>query len=190
MPYLRAPADLKRAWQARLPKKQFRVGLVWAGNPRPHSAGANSMDKRRSVSLETFMPILRTPNVVFVSLQKGASAQAQIAELTPQIRPLDFMNAVDDFAGTAAIIESLDLVITVDTSVAHVAGALNKPVWILSRYGGCWRWLLDRDDSPWYPSARLFRQTRYGEWGDVIERVTRSLHELIAEVNSSKSAES
>ncbi|KMZ12241.1 TPR repeat [Candidatus Burkholderia humilis] len=85
------------------------------------------------------------------------------------------MSEITDFADTAAIIENLDLMIAVDTSTAHLAGALNKPVWILSRYDQCWRWLIGRDDSPWYPSARLFRQEQTGEWDGVIERAADAL---------------
>ncbi|MFP3616133.1 glycosyltransferase family 9 protein, partial [Paraburkholderia sp. SIMBA_050] len=90
------------------------------------------------------------------SLQKGKTTQPQIDTLPPELRPFDPMQDVQDFADTAALIEQLDLVITVDTSIAHLAGALNKPTWILSRYDGCWRWLHDRDDTLWYPCTRLF----------------------------------
>jgi hypothetical protein len=123
------------------------------------------------------MPILCVPGVTFVSLQKGAIAREQITRLPPALRPFDPMDAVEDFADTAAIIESLDLVIAVDTSVAHLVGALSKPVWLLSRYAGCWRWMLDRDDSPWYPSMRLFRQREPGNWASVIEEVCAALRE-------------
>lgn len=134
------------------------------------------MDRLRSLSAQAYLPILRVPGVTFISLQKGASTQPQIDTLAPELRPIDPMNDVKDFADTAAIIEQLDLVITVDTSVAHLAGALNRPVWILSRYDGCWRWLYEGDDSsPWYPNARLFRQTRPGEWDEVIEQVAAAL---------------
>jgi hypothetical protein len=107
-------------------------------------------------------------------LQKGAPA-AQRADLPPALRPFDVMDEIEDFADTAALCTHLDLVITVDTSVAHLAGALGRPVWILSRYDGCWRWLLDREDSPWYPTARLFRQRSPGDWDEVIARVAKAL---------------
>ncbi len=90
------------------------------------------------------------------------------------------MGAVRDFADSAALILRLDLVITVDTSVAHLAGALGKPVWVLSRYDGCWRWLQDRDDTPWYPTMRLFRQSEPGAWAGVVERVAAALAEIAA----------
>ncbi|SIT47108.1 TPR repeat-containing protein (fragment) [Paraburkholderia ribeironis] len=151
------------------------VFLVWAGDPRPGQAGANVIDSRRSLRASAYLPLLRVPGIIFVSLQMGDTSRPEINELPPELQPLDLMGQVQDFADTAAIIECLDLVITVDTSVAHLAGALGKPVWILSRFDGCWRWLHNRDDSPWYPTARLFRQTQPGDWDDVIGRVTRAL---------------
>jgi len=179
MPYLRAPADLVTMWRRRLPAGDFRVGIVWAGNPRLHALASNAFDQRRSMSPQMLLPILRTPGVTFVSLQKGETTQPQISSLRPELQPFDPMDDVQDFADTAAIIECLDLVIAVDTSVVHVAGALNKPVWILSRYDACWRWLRDRDDSPWYPRARLFRQTEPGNWSDVAGRVADELAKLV-----------
>jgi Flp pilus assembly protein TadD len=180
MPYVQAPAGLAQEWQKRLPEGSLRVGIVWAGDPRRYEPASNAIDQRRSMSARRFAPILRVPGVTFVSLQKGETTQRQIADLPPELRPFDPMDGVQDFADTAAIIECLDLVITVDTSMAHLAGALNKPVWILSRYDACWRWLGERSDSPWYPSARLFRQTRPGDWEPVIERVTEALAGLQA----------
>ncbi|MBB2980133.1 ADP-heptose:LPS heptosyltransferase [Paraburkholderia tropica] len=113
-----------------------------------------------------------------MSLQKGEATQPQIHALPAELRPLDPMDAAQDFADTAAIVDALDLVITVDTSMAHLAGALGKPVWILSRYDACWRWLRERDDSPWYPRARLFQQRAPGDWDEVIARVARALDAL------------
>ncbi|WP_321963975.1 tetratricopeptide repeat-containing glycosyltransferase family protein [Paraburkholderia sp. J7] len=176
VPYLHPPASLVSVWHKRLPKKQFQVGLVWAGDPRPQQPASNAMDRRRSIKAQSLLPILRVPGVSFVSLQKGESARRQIVDLPPELRPFDPMDDVEDFADTAAMIELLDLVITVDTSMAHLAGALNKPVWILSRYDACWRWLRDRADSPWYPSARLFRQLVPGNWDEVVSRVAQALH--------------
>ncbi|WP_321882470.1 tetratricopeptide repeat protein [Paraburkholderia bannensis] len=177
-PYLRADAERISWWQERLPPGGLRVGLVWAGDPRRNTAAARTMDSRRSVSADAFLPILRVPDVTFVSLQKGEIARKQIFNLPPDLRPYDPMGLVADFRDTASIIASLDLVITVDSSVAHVAGALDKPVWILSRFDGCWRWLYDRDDSPWYPRARVFRQRESGDWASVIARVAHELQIL------------
>jgi len=175
MPYLRAPAALAGYWRERLPTSRFKVGLVWAGDPRPHMPDANAVDQRRSMSARSFLPFLRVPGVTFVSLQMGASTRPQINDLPLEYRPFDPMDEVRDFADTAAIVENLDLVITVDTSMAHLVGALNKPVWILSRYDACWRWFRDRDDSPWYPSARLFRQPAPGDWDSVVASVQQAL---------------
>jgi Flp pilus assembly protein TadD len=179
-PYLRAPMDLISRWRNWLPPGRLRVGLVWAGDPRLHTPASNAMDQRRSVSAETFLPILGVPGITFVSLQKGAIAEKQIDNLPAELRPFDPMSLVEHFGDTAAIIESLDLVIAVDTSVAHLAGALNRPVWVLSRYGSCWRWLRARQDSPWYPSMRLFRQRELGDWEPVIEEVRQALIEWCA----------
>jgi Flp pilus assembly protein TadD len=177
--YLQAPADLSLRWGERLPQGKLKVGLVWAGDPRPHDPVSNSIDQRRSMSVLSFLPLLRVPGLTFISLQKGATTQVQIQDLPSDLRPFDPMHEVGDFADTAAIIEHLDLVITVDTSMAHLAGALGKPVWILSRYDACWRWLRDRDDSPWYPSARLFRQSEPGNWDEVIDLVEADLRALL-----------
>lgn len=175
VPYLHTPQDRLKAWQNRLPSDGFKVGLVWAGNPRAAMPQNNAIDRRRSLDVRAFLPLLQVPDVVFVSLQMGDAARSQLAALPQAIRPLDPMGDVADFSDTAAIIECLDLVITVDTSIAHLAGGLGRPVWILSRFDACWRWLRNRQDSPWYPSARLFGQQTLGEWGDVIERITREL---------------
>jgi tetratricopeptide (TPR) repeat protein len=175
MPYLHVPEPLVERWRSSVPSDGFKVGLVWAGDPRPDQAQAHAIDRRRSLSASAFLRLLRIPGVHFVSLQKGETTRRQIETIPLSIRPADPMETVRDFADTAAIIAHLDLVIAVDTSVAHVAGALNKPVWILSRFDGCWRWLADRADSPWYPSARLFRQSKPGQWEDVVERVADGL---------------
>jgi tetratricopeptide (TPR) repeat protein len=178
VPYVKIAPSLVAHWKARLPSGGFKVGLVWAGDPRPHQADANAVDQRRSLHATAYLPLLRLPGITFVSLQKSAATRAQMLELPEALRPLDPMEDVGDFADTGAIIENLDLVITVDTSIAHLAGALNKPVWILSRFDGCWRWLVDRDDSPWYPSARLFRQVQPGDWSAPLEQVLRELQAL------------
>jgi len=121
--------------------------------------------------------------VDFYSLQKGEPAESELAALTahnwkgPQIT--DLTRDIRDFADTAALIEQLDLVISVDTATAHLAGALGKPVWILNRFDACWRWLRNRSDSPWYPTARLYRQERAGAWDSVLDRVSADLAEFI-----------
>lgn len=181
VPYVRADAEASAAWGRRLGDLAgLKVGLVWSGDSRRHDPGANLVDRRRSIALERLAPLLAMRGITFVSLQKGEAA-AQFEDLPPDLCPLDFMAEIDDFADTAALVDNLDLVITVDTSVAHLAGAMAKPVWVLSRFDGCWRWLLGREDSPWYPTARLFRQTRSGDWDGVIADVAEKLAEVAAD---------
>jgi tetratricopeptide (TPR) repeat protein len=163
VPYISAPRDRIEAWATRIPfDKRLKVGLVWAGSDR----GV------RSHSLELFSPLASIPNVQFFSLQKGKEslqqppAGMQLIDLTDDIR---------DFADTAALIHHLDLVISVDTSVVHVAGAIGKPVWVLIPKRNDYRWLLDREDSPWYPTMRLFRQTRDGDWKTPMQNIAEAL---------------
>jgi tetratricopeptide (TPR) repeat protein len=177
IPYLRAEDAAKAEWAARLAALPgCKVGLVWAGEPRLHDPLARAIDSRRSMALTTLSPLLEVEGVSFVSLQKG-SAAAQLGLLPPARRLPDFGAELKDFADTAALVANLDLVIAVDTSIVHLAGALGKPVWILSRFDGCWRWLEDREDSPWYPSARVFRQPAAGDWASVVARVTTELRD-------------
>ncbi|WP_322104417.1 tetratricopeptide repeat-containing glycosyltransferase family protein [Paraburkholderia sp. J41] len=180
VPYLHANRAEADRWRARLPQGPLKVGLVWAGNPRADQASAYAIDQRRSLNARSFEPLLGTPGVRFVSLQLGAATRPQLAELPPGLRPFDPMGEVRDFADTAAIVANLDLVITVDTSMAHLAGALGKPVWVLSRYAACWRWFKDREDAPWYPNMRVFRQTRRDDWSEALARVEAALGVLAA----------
>lgn len=171
MPYLAPPPDAVTRWSGALPETDgLRVGLVWAGDPRLGHAAASRTDARRSLALTQLAPLLTVPGVCWVSLQKGPAA-AQLDGMAIH----DPMPGVTDFADTAAIVRQLDLVIGVDTAVVHLAGALGVPVWVLSRFSGCWRWLLDRDDSPWYPTLRLFRQQHPGDWAPVVGRVREEL---------------
>jgi hypothetical protein len=119
--------------------------------------------------------LIKTAGVTFISLQKGGPA-AELAEMSWPI--LDWMNECEDFSDTAALVVNLDLVISVDTSVAHLAGALGKPVWLLNRFESEWRWQLDREDSPWYPTMRIFRQSALNDWDGVVERVASELGRL------------
>jgi Flp pilus assembly protein TadD len=159
VPYLFAdPADMD-SWRRRVSGLPGRkIGLVWSGNPRPGRRSAYLLDRRRSLTRAHFDDVAAIPGVTLVSLQK----EEPFAEL-------------GDFADTAALIETLDLVISVDTSVAHLAGALGKPVCILSRFDGCWRWLQGRDDTPWYPSARLFRQPEPGDWRTPLDALRKHI---------------
>ena len=158
------------AWRRRLEAGgRLTVGLAWAGNPRPDSPALNAIDRRRSLAPALLAPLFRHRNIDFFSLQKGGPA-------APAEFPLvDHMAEMTDLADTAAFIGALDLVISVDSAVAHLAASLGRPVWLLDRFDACWRWLRDRDDSPWYPGLRIFRQTTAGDWPAVIERVAAAL---------------
>jgi hypothetical protein len=167
--YLPAPTeDRVLAWQKRLgAHDRLRVGLVWSGNPR------HLDDHNRSVTLWAFSHLLDA-DATFVSLQKDPKSDDKVAlQGLPGI--IDLTNHLTDFAETAALISCLDLLITVDTSVAHLAGALGLPTWILLSYAPDYRWLLDREDSPWYPSMRLFRQDHTRDYGSVVARVRTEL---------------
>jgi hypothetical protein len=131
-------------------------------------------DARRSLTFARFAPLLDVPNVQFFSLQKGPAAQ-QLTTGECAAHIVDHTGELHDFADTAALVANLDLVISVDTSTAHLAGALNRPVWILNRFDTCWRWMLERSDTPWYPRARLFRQPSLGDWNSVMETVRAAL---------------
>ena len=179
VPYLTADPRLSAAWRARLaPLPGLRVGLAWAGGVRPDQPELAAVDARRSIALARLAPLAAIEGVSFVSLQKGDAA-AQAAPPT-SLALHDFTGELADFADTAALIANLDLVISVDTSVAHLAGALGKPVWLLNRFDPCWRWLLGRDDSPWYPTLRQFRQPSSGDWDSVIAAAGTALHQRAA----------
>lgn len=172
MPYLRAPADRLDAWAERLdalvPRGTRRIGIAWAGRPTHHN------DRNRSTTLATFAPLSNLPGVTLLSLQKGAS-QAEIGRYWGRAPLISLGPEIRDFGDTMAIVERLDLVVTVDTSLAHIAAAMAKPVWTMVPYAPDWRWLLDRTDSPWYPSLRLFRQARPREWEPVMARIVEEL---------------
>ena len=188
-PYLFAEPAAAREWRDRIDRDahgRLKVGLVWAGGNRPHVAELRKNDARRSVALARFAPLLDAPNVrnmanapnlrnvQFFSLQKGPAAQ-QLAASEWAAHVVDYTAELNDFADTAALVANLDLVISVDTSTAHLAGALDRPVWILNRFDTCWRWMLDRSDTPWYPRARLFRQPALGDWDSVMQTVRAAL---------------
>jgi hypothetical protein len=147
----------------------LRVGLAWAGNP------AYKADRQRSIRLDTLLPLLRSVSATWISLQKGESAERQLAQLPGDVFVGDGSSRDRDLAETAALIATLDLVITTDTCIAHLAGAMALPVWILLPHLSDWRWMQQIETTPWYPTGRLFRQSTPGDWPAVIRRVAREL---------------
>ncbi|GAB2870497.1 hypothetical protein GCM10027093_02720 [Paraburkholderia jirisanensis] len=174
VPYLFADAAKVEHWRERVTAAaagtRGKIGLVWAGSP------TFGNDRYRSMPLAALAPLCEMRDIAWFNLQKGA-AHAQLAALPEPLRPHDFTADLNDFADTAALIANLDLVITVDTALAHLAGALGKPVWVLLPANSDWRWLQDRSDSPWYPSARLFRQGTLGDWAPVVADVLGALQQ-------------
>jgi Flp pilus assembly protein TadD len=172
MPYLRAPAEKIDHWADRLdtlvPRGTTRIGIAWAGRPTHHN------DRNRSTSLSTFAPLTELPGVTLLSLQKGPG-QAQIGQYWGKAPLLSLGPEIRDFGDTMAIIDRLDMIVTVDTSLGHLAAAMAKPVWTMLPYAPDWRWLLDRTDSPWYPTLRLFRQAKPREWEPVMEKIVEDL---------------
>jgi tetratricopeptide (TPR) repeat protein len=165
IPFLKARADLAEQWRQRLPSGS-KIGIAWAGNPE------HKKDRDRSIPFEALGLLGNVRDVCWVSLQKGpAAASPRPAGL----ELLDITAELNDLADTAAMIASLDLVIAVDTAVAHLAGAMGKQVWLLLPFAPDWRWLLGREDSPWYPTMRLFRQPRPGDWNAVVKKVAGEL---------------
>ncbi len=176
VPYLHAEPGEVAAWNARLQGVAGKkIGLVFAGSARrgvgPHGMAA---DKRRSIPMAALAPLVSAPGCTFISLQTGEPA-AQAAHPPPGMVLLDRAAELTDFADTAALIACLDLVISVDTAVAHVAGAMGKKVWLLNRFDTDWRWMLDRTDSPWYPTMRIFRQPVSRDWAAPITQVAEAL---------------
>ncbi|MFJ9452927.1 tetratricopeptide repeat protein [Herbaspirillum sp. NPDC101397] len=177
--YLSAdPQDIKR-WKDKMDMfadntGDLRVGFVWAGNPE------HGNDRKRSIPLETFAPLFNTSGVQFFSIQKGL-VTSELAKLPKELPVYNIGDALNDFADTAAVMANLDLIISVDTSVVHLAGALGRPTWTLLAHTPDWRWLNDREDSPWYPSMRLFRQPTRNDWPAVISKVASELAILAQE---------
>lgn len=173
IPYLCAKPERLVHWREKFgTEKGLRVGLVWAGDPRKHAPNSSLIDGMRSMHFDQLRPLLNLPGVIFYSVQVGADAAAQLTD-APQV--IDFTGELSDFQETAALAANLDLAICVDTSSAHLIGAIGKPVWLLNRFNTCWRWMLERNDSPWYPSMRIFRQPRLGDWESVVAEVKLAL---------------
>jgi len=169
--YITCPQDLAESWKPRIKSNLFKVGLVWAGSP------IHGNDKNRSCDLAQWPPLMDLPNIQWVSLQKGPGAE-QLDQSSFSQKITDLNDTIHDFGDTCAAIEQLDLIITVDTSVLHLAGAMGKPTWALLPHAPDWRWLQNRTDSPWYRSVTLFRQKTPGHWEDVLQEVRSRLASL------------
>jgi hypothetical protein len=170
--YLGAPTELVAKWKARLSTDdKVKVGVVWSGNP------GHKNDQNRSLDLNTILRLRELP-IQLISLQKDVRAEDQrmLAENVEQIA--HFGPELTDFLETAALVSCMDVVVSVDTSVAHLAGALGQPAWIMLPAMPDWRWMLERNDSVWYPSARLFRRSMHGGWADVLTRIASELRRL------------
>lgn len=192
--YLTADPVRVASWKDRLDKDVFfnaakptlSIGLVWAGSPHREVRYVEFVDQRRSVSLQSLAPLAQVPNVLFYSLQvgeKGVQAKAPPAGM----KLINHTKSLHDFDDTAALISNLDMVISVDTSVVHLAAGLGKPVWMLSRFDQCWRWLSDRTDTPWYDNLRIYQQPEPGNWNTPLQKMVsdlRGLEKTIRENNN------
>jgi tetratricopeptide (TPR) repeat protein len=176
-PYITVNPLLVQKWRDKIQndRSKLKIGLMWSGDLR------HPRSQYRSCSLDIFSPLTEVNDISIYSLQKGQAAEQ--AKNPPEgMNLMDYTESFNDFSDTAALIENLDLVISVDTGVTHLAGALGKPVWTLLPFVPEWRWLLEREDSPWYPTMRLFRQTSPGNWKSIIARLLDNLHEKIARI--------
>jgi hypothetical protein len=153
---------------ALVPRGLHRIGIAWAGRPTHHN------DRNRSTTLATFAPLSQIPGISLISLQKGAG-QAQIGHYWGRAPLFNIGPELRDFADTMAVLDCLDLVVSVDTSVVHLAGAMGRPAWVMLPFAPDWRWLLDRSDSPWYPTLRLFRQSADRRWQPVMAEIAAEI---------------
>jgi len=174
VPYLAPDSTMLERWRNELAGTQkLKVGIAWQGNPKHRN------DARRSIPLATFEPLADLQGVQLFSLQKNHGRE-QLEQVSFRDRITDLAPRLESFVDTAALIANLDLVICCDTSLGHLTGALGRPVWIAITHPPDWRWLLERDDSPWYPTLRLFRQRQAGDWPEVFERIALALRELLS----------
>ena len=179
IPYLFAVPGLVEHWRQELGSVAgFKIGMVWQGNPM------HKQDRARSLRLSRFEPLARMPDVQLISLQVGPGSE-QLRDSANRFRVTDVGSRLRDFRDTAAVMLNLDLVICCDTAVAHLAGALGVPVWVALPLVPDWRWLLDRSDSPWYPTMRLFRQDTRGDWPGVFRKIEVTLGEHMASLHTS-----
>jgi len=166
-PYLSAPPDKIAYWQNKLAhERRYKIGIAWQGRPKP--------DPRRSIATDYLQPLLQTSDCAFISLQTENPANFT----SPNLQ--DYTHELSDFSDTAALMHCMDLVVSIDSAVAHLAGALGRPLWVLLPYAPDWRWHLGCNDSPWYPTARLFRQPRPDAWETVLYEVSDALHKLLS----------
>jgi len=182
-PYIKASQNKGQYWAKRMSVfKGPRVGLVWSGGFRAHQPQTWAVNQRRNIALKDFL-CLMTQGCTYFSLQKGELAEQELREIDKRIFEtvdfVDFTSEIRDFSDTAAMIDALDLVISVDTSTAHLAAAMGKNVWLLNRYDTCWRWLLDQDTSPWYPGMKIFRQRTPEDWKSVLMSVNQNLGDWV-----------
>jgi hypothetical protein len=190
MPYIKVDAIKKLQWHEKLKGIQKpKIGLVWSGGFRPEQPELWGVNRRRNIQFAEISKI-QSVNFHFISLQKGAKAEEELRlhqnKLWANNNFSSFSDEINDFTDTAALISELDLVISVDTSTAHLVGALGKPVWILNRYDNCWRWLDSGRTSSWYPSAKLYRQDKHGDWETVIAEIKDDLRNFSVEKNKDK----
>ena len=173
VPYLAADPSLVARWRDALDGiDEFKIGVVWQGNP------VHTKDRERSFRLAHLEPVARVPGVRLFSLQKNFGLD-QIEAVSDRFFVTGLGHRLDDYVDTAAVMRNLDLVISADSSPAHLAGALGVPVWMPLPYISDWRWMTDRDDTPWYPTMRLFRQRRWGDWDDVFSRMAQELPRML-----------
>ena len=169
IPYIHADLEKVEHWRKNIFGDKIKVGLVWEGK---------TTDAKRSCPIESFGGLAEIQGVQWYGLQKGRAAD-RVADLPGEMGLVNFGEAFEDFSDTAGAIENLDLVITIDTAVAHLAGGMGKPVWVLLKFSPDWRWLMTREDSPWYPTMRLFRQPRPGDWGGVMQNMLEALEVFV-----------
>jgi len=181
VPYLRAEDERVRRWREKLGAEGFKIGICWEGSTLAYAASLE-----RSCGLTEFLNIAKIPSARLISLQKSSGAAQQLdlpAGMKVESLGEEFDAGPDAFLDAAAVMESLDLVVSVDTSIAHLAGALARPTFVVLKYMPDWRWLLGRDDSPWYPTMRLFRQRRAGDWASAFAQVENQLSSMVVEKN-------
>jgi hypothetical protein len=184
--YLQSASAKIKYWNERLqPFKRLKIGLVWNGGTRPDRLDLSNVNSRRNIKFSLFASAFNTIDADFFSLQKGEPAESEIKghELIffPEGNFHNYTKELLDFSDTAALIENLDLVIGVDTSTIHLSAGLGKPTWILNRFDNCWRWLVDREDSPWYHSAKLYRQHAVAQWEPILDKIAIDIRRLICQ---------